>query len=156
LTACLRSLARFAPDDIPFETIVVLNNATADKLAVLQAAADGIILVSSPDNLGIAGAGNRGRAQARGQYLVLLHDEAEIEAGWMQALVRTAEQHPRAGAIGGKVLHPTGELQNAGMILWCDGTTSPPWLGEAPSAESFDSLRAVDYCGSSSLLVRAR
>jgi hypothetical protein len=72
----------------------------------------------------------------------------------MEALIQTAATHPEAGAVGGKVLHPDGRLQNAGMILWRDAHTSPPWAGEAPPPTAFDRLRSVDYCGSSSLLVR--
>ena len=32
---------------------------------------------------------------------------------------------------------------------------SPPWVGRAPAPTAFDRLRPVDFCGSSSLLVRA-
>jgi GT2 family glycosyltransferase len=103
----------------------------------------------------LAGAGNHGREIARGELLVLLHDDAEVEPGWLEALVETADAHPEAGVIGGKVLFPDRRLQNAGMILWRNGGTSPPWVGEAPGSAAFDRLRAVDYCGTSSLLVRA-
>src|SRR5262249_11859966 len=107
-------------------------------------------------NLGLAGAGNRGRALAKGELLVLLHDDAEVEPGWLEALVEAADRHPEAGAIGGKVLFPDGRLQSAGMILWRDATTSPPWTkGTTPDPAAFDRPRAVDYCGTCSLLVRA-
>jgi hypothetical protein len=115
----------------------------------------GVQLIGSTANLGLAGAGNRGRQSARGDLLVLLHDDAEIEPGWLEALVETADAHPEAGVVGGKVLSFDGELQNAGMILWSDGTTAPPWTGEPPSPDTFDRVRPVDYCGTSSLLVRA-
>ncbi len=155
LHACLRSLARFGPIAIPYETIVVLNEATPEAESRLRGMATGILVVSSPINLGLAGAGNRGRALARGELLILLHDDAEIEPGWMEALVETAEAHPEAGAIGGKVLHPTGELQWAGGILWREAKASWPWVGETPPPTAFDRLRTVDFCCSSSLLVRA-
>ena len=155
LHACLRSLARFGPAAIPYETIVVLNQATPEAEAQLRETATGIQVVSSPVNLGLAGAGNRGRALARGELLILLHDDAEIEPGWMESLVETADAHPEAGAIGGKVLCPDGRLQWAGGILWRTGITSRPWVGEAPAPTAFDRLRAVDFCGTSSLLVRA-
>jgi len=100
----------------------------------------------------MAGAGNRGRALARGELLILLHDDVEIEAGWMEALVETADAHPEAGAIGGKALFPDGRLQSEGAILWRTGQVSLTWVGEALS---FNRLRAVDVCGTSSLLVRA-
>jgi O-antigen biosynthesis protein len=149
LHACLRSLAKNGPREISFETIAVLNSD-----APLPAAA-GVRFVRPGVNLGLAGAGNRGRSLARGELLVLLHDDAEVEPGWLEALVETADRHPEAGAVGGKVLFPDGRLQNAGMILWRDGSTSPAWVGPAPESSAFDRLRAVDYCGTSSLLVRA-
>jgi GT2 family glycosyltransferase len=155
LHACLRSLARFGPATIPYETIVVLNQATHEAEARLQEVATGVRVTSSPVNLGLAGAGNRGRALARGDLLILLHDDAEIEPGWMEALVETADSYPEAGAIGGKVLYPDGQLQFAGAILWQNGICSFPWVGEWPPPTAFNRLRAVDFCGTSSLLVRA-
>ena len=155
LYACLRSLALHGPRRIPFETLVVLNAPSSAAEALLRETVSGVRIVASPVNLGLAGAGNRGRALARGEYLVILHDDAEIEPGWLEALVAAAEAHPEAGAVGGKVLHPDGSLQNAGMILWRDATTAPPWIGPVPPPSAFDQPRAVDYCGTSSLLVRA-
>jgi len=155
LYGCLRSLARFGPAAIPFETIVVLNEATPATESELRKTATGIHVVSSPVNLGLAGSGNRGRDLARGELLILLHDDAEIQPGWMEALVETADAHPEAGAIGGKVLHFDGRLQWAGGVLWREAICSSPWVGEAPAPTAFDRLRAVDFCGTSSLLVRA-
>lgn len=154
LFACLRSIERLSPRDIPFETIVIQNEAAPDVEAHVRNTVLGISLINSSVNLGVAGSGNLGRAMARGRYLIMLHDDAEIESGWMEALVETAEARPEAGAIGSKVLFPDGRLQYAGAILWSDGSTSAPWAGERPPATAFDRLRAVDYCGSSSLLVR--
>jgi GT2 family glycosyltransferase len=155
LGACLDSLARFGSRHIPFETIVVLNEASRDFEAGLREAVTGMEVVASPVNLGMAGSGNRGRSLARGEFLVTLHDDAEIEPGWLEALVETADAHPEAGAIGGKAILPDGRLQHAGFILWRDSSSSPPWVGRAPAPTAFDRLRPVDFCGSSSLLVRA-
>jgi len=155
LYGCLRSLARFGPAAIPFETIVVLNEATPATESELRKTVTGIHVLSSPVNLGLAGSGNRGRSLARGELLILLHDDAEIQPGWMEALVETADAHPEAGAIGGKVLHFDGRLQWAGGILWREAICTWPWAGEAPAPTAFDRLRTVDFCGTSSLLVRA-
>lgn len=155
LWACLNSVERFASKSIPFETIVVLNKAGEDRAAEVRANATGVNVLASPVNLGLAGAGNLGRHFARGEYLILLHDDAEIEPGWMEALVETADTHLEAGAVGGKVFFPDGRLQSAGMILWRSGIASPPWLYENPDPNVFDRVRIVDFCGTSALLVRA-
>jgi GT2 family glycosyltransferase len=154
LHACLQSLARYGPATIPYETIVVLSEASPVAETRLGQWATGIKLVSSPVKLGLVGAGNRGRALASGEYLILLHDDAEIEPGWMEALVETADAYPEAGAIGGKVLYPDGRLQFAGGILWRNAHGSTRWVGETPAPDAFGRVRAVDWCGSSSLLVR--
>jgi GT2 family glycosyltransferase len=156
LLATLRSISCNAPRHIPFETIIVLNEPLASDEQHIAAQLSGVHIISATANLGLAGAANRGRARASGELLVLLHDDAEIEPGWLEALVECADTHPEAGAIGGKVLHFDGRLQNAGSILWRDASTSPPWVGEAPSPNAFDQTRAVDYCGTSSLLVRSQ
>lgn len=154
LLACLRALALHAPVHIPFETIVVLNNASQSHASEFAEQLLGVTVISTPVNLGLAGSGNYARAIARGELFILLHDDAEVEAGWMEALVVAADRYADAGAIGGKVLNPDGTLQNAGMILWNDASTSSPWIGSAPPPTAFDQCRAVDYCGTSSLLVR--
>jgi GT2 family glycosyltransferase len=128
-------LRAFGPAAIPYETIVVLNQATPEAETRLRGTATGIQVVSSPVNLGLAGAGNRRRA--------LAHDDAEIEPGWMEALVETADAHPEAGAIGGKVLYPDGRLQFAGAILWRTAICTRPWVGESPAPTTFGRLRAV-------------
>ena len=143
LHACLQSLARFGPTTIPYETIVVLSQATTEAETQLRGAATGIQVVSSPANLGLAGAGNRGRALARGELLIVLHDDAEIEPGWMEALVEAADAHPEAGAIGSKVLYPDGRLQRAGGILWRNAQGSHPWFGETPAPDTLRRVRAV-------------
>jgi len=153
--ACLSSLAQFGPANLPYETIVVLNEVDEPTAAALKETVSGVQVVASRVNLGLAGSGNCGRRLARGEFLVLLHDDAEIGPQWLETLVQAADEHPEAGAIGSKVLFPDGRLQAVGWIIWRDGSTSPPWAGEVPPASAFPDLRPVDYVPSCSLLVRA-
>jgi len=155
LTACLASLQRHLSRSLPVEVVVVLDGAGAAAGDALREAAPNVRVATTAARLGLAGAGNLGRGLARGEFLVLLHDDAEIEPGWLEALVATVDARPDAGVVGSLVLDPDGSLQSAGMILWREGWTSPPWVGPAPSPSSFEGVRAVDYCGTCSLLVRA-
>jgi|GEM_PF-2018700 len=150
----LAAIARNAPRDIAFETIVVADGAP-DLQPALLAATSGVEVLATRTRRGLPGACNVGRAAASGQLLSVLHDDAEIESGWMEALVDAAGRDARAGAVGGTVLDPDGSLQGAGMILWRDATGSPPWSGAAPEPGAFATPRYVDFCGTSSLTVRA-
>jgi GT2 family glycosyltransferase len=151
LERCLRSLPAQASGAPPFETIVVLNGAGDDVRDLATRRLRGAKVVESLANRGFAGGSNLGRTAATGELLVMLHDDAEAQPGWLAELVRCADEQPEAGAVGGRVLHPDGTLQLAGAVLWRDGLTSS--MGAAQG--DFRERRAVDYAGSSSLLVRA-
>ncbi len=155
LRACLRSLAKFGPAGLPYETIVVLDEADETTKADLNKSVTGVQVVVSRVNMGLAAAGNCGRSLARAELLVLLHDDAEVEPGWLESLVQAADEHPEAGAVGSKVVFPDGRLQGVGSIIWRDGSTSPPWAGEVPPASAFPNLGPVDQLGTCSILVRA-
>lgn len=154
LLRCLASLERGAAG-VPFEVVVVLNGADPEVIEAARTVT-GPRLVESDWNLGFAGASRLGREHCRGELIVLLHDDAEAEEGWLQALVHVAQRHPEAGVIGSRVLSGDGErLELAGAVLFSDGTTELVGRGAAPAAGEYMVSRPVDYCGSSSLLVRA-
>jgi GT2 family glycosyltransferase len=155
LVECLASLQRHLPDDLPSETIVVLNEVDPACAAVLESRFPAVRFLRSPVNLGMAGSANRARRAASGRFLVTLHDDATIEPGWAEALLEAAHRYPRAGAIGSKVLFTDGHLQSAGAILWQSGGTTPPWSGPAPDPADLTTCQAVDYCGTCSLLIPA-
>ena len=62
LLACLNSLVGPGTAGVSFETIVVLNNATAGYREI-AASVDGVRFLSSATNLGMAGAGCLDRRQ---------------------------------------------------------------------------------------------
>lgn len=154
LAHCLGSLARCG-SAVPFETVVVLNDAIPEVAALVRERVSGVTVIESAIPLGLAGGANRGRAAARGELLVLFHDDAEAQPGWLEALVAAADAHPEAGAVGSRMLHPDGTPQSLGSVLWRDGTVSSLGTGPGSLLPESEATYAVDYCGSSSLLVRA-
>jgi GT2 family glycosyltransferase len=154
LAHCLESLARCG-SAVPFEVIVVLNDALPEVGALMRERVSGATVLASSVPLGLAGGSNRARSAARGELLLLFHDDAEAEPGWLDELVATIDAHPEAGAVGSRMLHPDGTPQSLGCVLWSDASA---WaLGGGPRSllPASRTTAAVDYCGSSSLLVRA-
>ena len=54
----------------------------------------------------------------------------------------------------GKLVWPDGRLQEAGAIVWDDGTAEGYGRGSEPTAAEFCYRREVDYCSGALLLVR--
>jgi GT2 family glycosyltransferase len=154
LQACLSSLARNIRRDVPFEVIVLLNGADEDVAALCAERVVGARVERSRVNLGFPAGTNRAAAHARGEFLVLLNDDTEIEPGWLDSLIGTADEHPRAGAIGSRILFPDGSVQEAGGVIWSDGTTAQVGRGLPPASLRHLFVREVDYCSGASLLVR--
>lgn len=141
---------------MPYEVVLVLSGADDDVVEAARTVR-GVRLVESRWNLGFAGACNAGRAEARGELIVSLHDDAEAEEGWLPALVDAAERHPDAGVIGGRVLNgDSGRLQLAGAVMFSDGQSALLGRGKAADAPEHMAPRAIDYSSSCSLLVRAQ
>jgi GT2 family glycosyltransferase len=152
LERCLERLAAVGSRTVAFETIVFLDGAGDDEAEQLRQRVRGAHVEASTVELGLAGALNRARARARGAYLVSLHDDAEIEPGWLDALVAAADDDPQAGAVGSLILRMDRRVQAAGRELLPSGFTRPAW---GRSVRDLDRVHVVDQCGSASLLVRA-
>jgi GT2 family glycosyltransferase len=153
LERCLAALARLR-DPVSHEILILLNNADDDVRARLDAQAARVRVLESPVNLGFAGGCNIGAAAAAGRYFAFLNDDTEVESGWLQSLVEIADADPLVGAVGSCILSPDGSIQEAGSIVWQDGSTMGLGRGDPPDSPGVTFVRQVDYCSACSLLVR--
>src|SRR3712207_9315076 len=56
------------------------------------------------------------------------------------------------GAVGGRIVLPDGTLQEAGSIIWNDGTCLGYGRGGNPDDPEFMFRRDVDYCSGAFLM----
>jgi len=152
LHKCLRAVAETA--DVPYEVIIVDDEASAAAKSVLRGVTGARVVVNDK-NLGYLHSVNRGAALALGQYIVLLNDDTEPQARWLSALVGRAESAPDVGIVASKLLYPGGGLQEAGGIVWSDGGAHNFGRGHDQGAPEFNYVREVDYGSAAALLVRA-
>jgi GT2 family glycosyltransferase len=102
--------------------VVVVDDASEDGTPELLAGyGERIRVVRLDANAGFATACNRGAAAASGERLVFLNNDTEPQPGWLAALRRYADAHPRAAVVGAKLLYPTGVVQHAGVVFGQDG-----------------------------------
>lgn len=150
---CLRSIAAHLPR-IAFEVIVV-DDCSPDDTAALVQQVEGVRLVSNVQNMGFIRSCNHGAREARGKYLCFLNNDTEVHAGWLDELVRTFDIFPGTGFAGSKLIYPDGTLQEAGGILWQDGSAWNFGRGQSPDLPQFNYAREVDYCSGASIMVPA-
>src|SRR5208283_3307708 len=78
-TACISSIYS-QTRNLDFEVLVVDNASTDDSCAVIQDRCPSVKLIRSPQNLGFAGANNRGFQNSSGRILLFLNPDTELRA----------------------------------------------------------------------------
>lgn len=149
---CLDSIARAMPRAAI--EIIVAEDASGDPAIAELRRLPGIRLIEHPANLGFLRSGNVAAAAARGSYLLFLNNDTEVLPGAIDALVDTAESLPDAGLVGARLVYPDGTLQEAGGIVWRDGSAWNYGRGQDPRRPEFNYLRPADYCSGAAILVR--
>lgn len=138
---------------IPMEVIVMDDCAPQPAQEALREVT-GVHIVRNERNLGFLRNCNAGMALARGEFVLLLNDDAVVAPGCIEALLRIFDMHHDAGAAGAKLVYPDGTLQEAGGIIWRDASGWNDGRGGDPEAPEFNYVREADYCSAACLLVR--
>lgn len=158
LRGCLKALKETVPADLPVEIIVVddaSRDGTADYLQRFSRREPRLKIVANSENVGVIHSCNRGAATATGEYLVFLNNDTVPLKGWLAPLLRTFRDYPDAGVVGGKLVYPDGRLQEAGGVLFSDGSGARFGHNSANSHDPlFNFVRDVDYCSRSLLATR--
>lgn len=155
--ACLERLWQTAPEGIPIEVIVVDDASvddTHEQLMALAAVEPRLRVVHHPANFGFSHACNSGAAAATGDVLVFLNNDTLPQPDWLPPLLRVLDQIPDAGAVGARLVGLDGRLQEAGAVVFSDGSAWNLGRGAHPDDPIFARLRSVDYCSAAALATR--
>lgn len=100
LRRTLASLGALRGDD---HEVVVVDNGSSDHTPAVVAAAPCPVHSVVEPVLGLSVARNRGVAESRGEIVAFLDDDAEADAGWLEALATAYAGDARVGGVGGRI-----------------------------------------------------
>jgi GT2 family glycosyltransferase len=143
----VRSIAQQTPDG---ELLLVLNDADNEMRAFAQTleldGAGGTRVLHDGSDIGVVSGWNLALREARAAHVCVVHEDAELRPGCAARLLKTLRERPEAGSVSPRVLLPDGSAKD-GAIIWSDAA------GSRLEAASDTSVRAVDYSGSSCLML---
>ena len=153
---CLDILYKITPHEL-FE-LIVINNASTDGtkefLNKFSQLYSNTKVIHTEENMGFTKACNMGAKIAAGEYLVFLNNDTLPRSGWLNALITEVEKDGKIGAVGAKLIYPNGKLQEAGGIIFNDGTGWNFGRFDDPKRDIYSESYEVDYCSGACLLVR--
>lgn len=150
---CLISIAEH-PSRASVE-IIVCDDASDDGTPAVLAALPGVRYIRNDTNLGFLYSCNRAAREARGAYLLFLNNDTQVQEGWLDHMLALFGADGRAGLVGAKLLFPDGRLQEAGGIVWRDGSAHNWGRYDDPRKPEYNQVREVDYCSGACLMIEA-
>lgn len=164
LERCLTDLRR--QRGVQLQTIVVDNASSDGSEEMVRERFPEVELIQTGENAGFARANNLAFERCRGEFVLLLNSDAFVHEGAIAELVAAACRHPRAGAVGARLLNSDGTLQRSawpfpqsGRILLEAFAFHRPLrtlgLLEDLRTWAHDEERAVDFLIGACLLLRA-
>lgn len=148
---CLAAI-RLMPNETPLE-VIVLDDASTDITTELESIIGGVQVLRNPTPLGFVRNNNAGARHARGRFLVLLNNDTEVSPHWLDHLLRPFALFDRVGLVGAKLIFPDGKLQEAGGLVWRDGSVWNYGRGGNPQDPRYNYLRETDYCSAACIAI---
>ena len=97
-------LASLRKISYPSTEVIVVDNASPDEdPESIKRLFPEITLIRSDRNLGFAGGNNLGIRNAKGEFVLLLNNDTEVDPGFLEPLVAKLQSDPKAGAASPQI-----------------------------------------------------
>lgn len=149
--ACLQSILEFTKD-VTYE-VIIADDVSTDATAELGRYAEGLVICRNETNQGFLRNCNQAAKAARGKYIMFLNNDTKVTEGWLSSLVNLIESDSTIGMVGSKLVYPDGRLQEAGGIIWSDGSGWNYGRLDDPDKAEYNYVKDVDYISGAAILL---
>ena len=149
---CLKSIAQHS-GETAYE-VIVADDGSTDLTMRLGEIIDGVRVIRNKENLHFLRNCNHAAVEAKGKYLLFLNNDTQVTDGWLSSLVDLLEEQEDIGLAGSKLIYPDGRLQEAGGIVWQDGSAWNYGNGKNPAAPEYNYVKEADYISGAAIMIR--
>ena len=150
--ACLKSILENTAD-ISYE-VIIADDVSNDRTTEIKEIVHNITVIRNEKNLRFLLNCNNAAKYARGKYIHFLNNDTQVQQEWLNSLVTLIESDSHIGMVGSKLVYPNGKLQEAGGILWKDGSAWNYGNGMNPSNPEYNYVKEADYISGASIMIR--
>lgn len=113
LQKCLRSIFQEKSEFLKEVEIIVIDNASKERLPDFRSVFKEIIFIQNNKNLGFAKANNYGIKKSKGKYILLLNPDTLVSAKTLKHIVDFMDQNSEVGIATAKINLPNGNIDDA-------------------------------------------
>lgn len=150
--SCIKSIINNT-GDVDYE-IILADDCSSDETQAITEIVSNLKVNRNQKNLGFLLNCNAASKKARGDYLLFLNNDVVVGENWLKPMVDLIESDETIGLVGSKFVYPDGLLQEAGGIIWADGTCRNYGKGMNPNEPEYNYVKDVDFISGASILVR--
>ncbi|WP_049946254.1 glycosyltransferase [Butyrivibrio sp. WCD2001] len=140
-------------EDVKYE-VIIADDCSNDETAEIANIVRGLKVIRNEKNLMFLRNCNNAAKHAKGEYIVFLNNDTQVQKGWLSALVDILDKDSDVGMVGSKLVYPDGTLQEAGGIVWKDGSAWNYGRNQDPEDAEYNYVREVDYISGASIMIR--
>lgn len=96
---------------------------------------------------------NNAAKYARGKYILFLNNDTQVQKNWLKPLVNLIESDRNIGMVGSQLLYPNCKLQEAGGIVWRDGTAANYGRNQSAYLDKYNYIKDVDYISGAAIML---
>lgn len=151
---CLNSLRSVT---YPNLEIFLVDNASAPENRILQTEYPEVILIQSNKNLGFTGGNNLAMKVATGDFILLLNNDTEVPADFLEPLLKTFIDYPDAGIVSPKIIYFNTDklIQYAGTTAINPYTCRGHTIGYKETDNGqYDEVRKTDLAHGACMLIK--
>lgn len=148
---CVESILRNS-GSITYE-ILIADDCSTDLTSRITEILPGVRHIRNPKNLRFLRNCNNAAAHAKGEYILLLNNDTQVQPNWLAPLVELMERSSDIGMVGSKLIYPDGRLQEAGGIVWNDGTAWNYGNKGDPTLPEFNYVKEADYISGAAIML---
>lgn len=143
LRQCIQSIEQLTAYP-RYEIIVIDNDSSAPKSQeFLAEVSERWSVYRFPGAFNFSQINNYGASKAKGEFLFFLNDDTQVVSrDWLGVMVAQA-QRAGIGAVGAKLLYPSGRIQHAGVVLGVRGIAGHAFRHLRGDQEHYHGLSSV-------------
>jgi O-antigen biosynthesis protein len=134
--------------------LILIDSGSTDATRQIERFVPGATYLRFDDNIGYLRGCNAGLTFATADSVLYLNNDVDLAPGAIAAALRRLDSDPRIGAVGGLILRTHNVVQEAGNIVFCDGSTQGYMRDASPLAPEVNFVRDVDFCSGVFLMAR--